>query len=167
MNLHIAQNHNIKNESIRNGLLAPMTTLYRSGGLVSEINYDQEQPFVLHLLLPFLQQLAEQPRWQLWLTPQQKLSRQWLMNVGLPESKIVQIPKADPINNVEAMEKALASGNFSAVLAWIPNLSADDKERLQRAAEIGNAYGFIMNPHNSPLAFAEPLFNPAQSANYH
>lgn len=120
------------------------TTLYRSGGLVSEIAYDPQQPFVMNLLLPFLQQLAEQPRWQLWLAPQYKLSRAWLTNVGLPENKIMQMPKLDNEKTIITMEKALASGNFSSVLAWLPNIDASAKDRLQKAAEIGNSYGFIM-----------------------
>jgi cell division inhibitor SulA len=34
-------------------------------------------------LLPLLQQLGQQSRWQLWLTPQQKLSREWVQSAGL------------------------------------------------------------------------------------
>ncbi|STV46380.1 cell division inhibitor [Klebsiella pneumoniae subsp. ozaenae] len=41
------------------------------------------------LLLPLLQQLGQQSRWQLWLTPQQKLSREWVQSAGLPLSKVM------------------------------------------------------------------------------
>ncbi len=43
------------------------------------------------LLLPLLQQLGQQSRWQLWLTPQQKLSREWVQASGLPLTKVMQI----------------------------------------------------------------------------
>jgi cell division inhibitor SulA len=39
------------------------------------------------LLLPLLQQLGQQSRWQLWLTPQQKLSREWVQSAGLAAVK--------------------------------------------------------------------------------
>lgn len=51
---------------------------HRSGdqntnGLISEIVYREDQPMMTQLLLlPLLQQLGQQSRWQLWLTPQQK-----------------------------------------------------------------------------------------------
>lgn len=56
---------------------------HRSGeqtanGLISEIVYREDQPMMTQLLLlPLLQQLGQQSRWQLWLTQQQKLSREW------------------------------------------------------------------------------------------
>lgn len=132
-----------------NGLTQPnvmpsVATLYRNGGLVSEIAYDPQQPFVLNLLLPFLQQLAEQPRWQLWLAPQYKLSRSWLTNVGLPENKIMQMTKLNYEQTIITMEKALSSGNFSSVLAWLPEVDDAVRDRSQKAAEQGNSYGFIM-----------------------
>jgi cell division inhibitor SulA len=126
-----------------------VSTLYRSGGLVTEIAYDPQQPFVLNLLIPFLQQLAQQPRWQLWLAPQYKLSRTWLTNVGLPENKVMQMTKLNVEQSIVTMEKALASGNFSSVLVWLPQIDALTKDRLQRAAEQGNSYGFIMISTNN------------------
>lgn len=147
MSYQLSQNHNVKNDTTINNAMQPMANLYRSGGIVSEIAYDEQQPFVFHLLLPFLQQLAQQPRWQLWLTPQQKLSRHWLMSVGLPENKIMQMPLCDYKHTVSMMEKALASGNYSTVLAWLPYVDEVTNLRLQRAAEQGDAYAFIMRPN--------------------
>ena len=41
-------------------------------GLSSEVVYREDQPMMTQLLLlPLLQQLGQQSRWQLWLTPQQ------------------------------------------------------------------------------------------------
>ncbi len=49
-----------------------------AAGLVSEVVYHEDQPMMAQLLLlPLLRQLGQQSRWQLWLTPQQKLSREW------------------------------------------------------------------------------------------
>ena len=49
------------------------------------------------LLLPLLQQLGQQSRWQLWLTPQQKLSREWVQSAGLPLTKVMQISQLSPL----------------------------------------------------------------------
>ncbi|SLM62153.1 Cell division inhibitor [Dickeya aquatica] len=99
------------------------------------------------LLLPLLQQLGTQARWLLWLSPQQKLSRLWLQQAGLPLEKMIELYRVKSISIVEAMEKALMTGNYSAVLCWLDDeLDNEQKMRLQRAALHGNTYGFILRP---------------------
>ncbi|WP_337264040.1 MULTISPECIES: SOS-induced cell division inhibitor SulA [unclassified Serratia (in: enterobacteria)] len=115
-------------------------------GLISELVYNEHQPAVVQLLVPLLQQLGMQQRWLLWLTPQQKLSRQWLQQARLPVNKIVQLNQINPMNTVDAMERALLTGNYSVVLGWLPELTEEDRLKLSQAAELGNAYGFIMRP---------------------
>ncbi|MDA5543547.1 cell division inhibitor SulA [Yersinia rochesterensis] len=115
-------------------------------GLISELVYSENQSAVAQLLLPLLQQLGKQSRWLLWLTPQQKLSRLWLQQSGLPITKVVQARQINPLSTVDAMEKALLTGNYSVVLGWLPELSENDRIRLRLAAKLGNAYGFVMRP---------------------
>ncbi len=75
---------------------------HRSGeqntnGLISEIVYREDQPMMTQLLLlPLLQQLGQQSRWQLWLTPQQKLSREWVQSAGLPLSRSCKLASSLP-----------------------------------------------------------------------
>jgi cell division inhibitor SulA len=116
------------------------------GGLVSEFVYSEDQPALAQILLPLLHHLGAQSRWLLWLAPQQKLSRNWLRHSGLPVDKVVQLRAIQPTSTVDAMEKALQSGNYSVVLGWLPELTDKERERLQRAAQLGQAYGFIMRP---------------------
>lgn len=125
---------------------APVSGTNNENGLISELVYNEHQPAVAQLLLPLLQQLGMQSRWLLWLTPQQKLSKRWLQQSGLPIDKVVQLNQISPLNTVEAMEKALLTGNYSVVLGWLPDLTDEDRLKLRRAAELGNAYGFIMRP---------------------
>ena len=117
-------------------------------GLISEVIYSEDQPWVTQLvLLPLLQQLGQQSRWQLWLTPQQKLSRQWLQSAGLPLAKVMQVSQLDPLFTVDAMVKALQTGNYSVVIGWLPEELTDEEHlQLSSAAEMGNAIGFIMRP---------------------
>ncbi|SMB30832.1 SOS cell division inhibitor [Serratia proteamaculans] len=125
---------------------AESTDAGKENGLISELVYNEHQPAVAQLLLPLLQQLGMQSRWLLWLTPQQKLSKLWLQQSGLPVGKVVQLSQINPLDTVEAMEKALLTGNYSVVLGWLPDLTEEDRLKLRRAAELGNAYGFIMRP---------------------
>ena len=125
---------------------------HASTGLISEVVYREDQPMLTQLLLlPLLQQLGQQSRWQLWLTPQQKLSRQWVQSAGLPLSKVMQISQMSPYNTLESMIRALRTGNYSVVIGWLAEeLSQEEHSRLVQAAEEGSAMGFIMRPVRTP-----------------
>ena len=119
-----------------------------STGLISEVVYREDQPLLTQLLLlPLLQQLGQQSRWQLWLTPQQKLSREWVQSAGLPLAKVMQINQLSPCDTVDSMIRALRTGNYSVVIGWLTDeLTAEEHERLVIAAQEGHAMGFIMRP---------------------
>ncbi|POT57873.1 cell division inhibitor SulA [Citrobacter amalonaticus] len=119
-----------------------------SAGLISEVVYREDQPMMTQLLLlPLLQQLGQQSRWQLWLTPQQKLSREWVQSAGLPLTKVMQIRQLSPCNTLESMVRALRTGNYSVVIGWLANeLTEEEHAELVKAADEGNAMGFIMRP---------------------
>nr|WP_318382123.1 SOS-induced cell division inhibitor SulA [uncultured Enterobacter sp.] len=117
-------------------------------GVISEVVYREDQPMMTQLLLlPLLQQLGQQERWQLWLTPQQRLSREWVQASGLPLTKLMQISQLSPCDTLESMIRALRTGNYSVVIGWhAEELTNEEHQRLVRAAEEGNAMGFIMRP---------------------
>lgn len=119
-----------------------------SAGLISEVVYREDQPMMTQmLLLPLLQQLGQQSRWQLWLTPQQKLSREWVQSAGLPLAKVMHISQLAPCNTVDSMIRALRTGNYSVVIGWLSeDLMEDEHFCLAEAAEEGNAIGIIMRP---------------------
>lgn len=112
-----------------------------STGLISEVVYREDQPLLTQLLLlPLLQQLGQQSRWQLWLTPQQKLSREWVQSAGLPLTKVMQINQLPPCDTVESMIRALRTGNYSVVIGWLPEeLTEEEHFRLTEAAEEGSS----------------------------
>ncbi|KOO20336.1 cell division protein [Morganella morganii] len=129
----------------------------RQDGMVSELVYRNNDIVLTHILLPLLRQLAGESRWLLWLSPGAKLNRSWLSQNHLPGDKVMQLSRIQEINSVAAMEKALASGNYSVVLGWLPVLTEQENIRLQRAAEQGCCLGFIMRPRewhhaNTPVA---------------
>ena len=122
-----------------------------STALISEVVYREDQPMMAQLLLlPLLQQLGQQSRWQLWLTPQQKLSREWVQASGLPLAKVMQLRQMSACDMLDSMVRASRTGNYSVVIGWLTEeLSAEEHARLQNAAEEGNAMVFIMRPVQS------------------
>lgn len=118
-------------------------------GMVSELAYDEKHPIMDYILLPMLRQFGVQSRWLLWLSPNKKLSRDWLAQSGLPTNKVMQLNHVSPITTIDAMEKALRSGNYSVVLGWLPELGEQDFTRLQSAAQEGHSIGFIMRPNKT------------------
>ncbi|WP_075181163.1 SOS-induced cell division inhibitor SulA [Pantoea sp. 1.19] len=149
----------------------PATSL-TGRGLVSEVIYHPQRPGISQmLLLPLLQQLAHQSRWQLWLTPPHKLRREWFEQAGLNVGKVMQLPQesAAGINSIDAMIKALKTGNFSVVLCWIDgDISPQARQDLDDAAATGGSLGLIMRPHPGDAEHDRPL-NAAiiQSVLYH
>ncbi|MFS7880962.1 SOS-induced cell division inhibitor SulA [Cronobacter malonaticus] len=127
-------------------------------GLISEVMYNEDQPWMTQLvLLPLLQQLGQQSRWQLWLTPQQRLSREWVESAGLPLTKVMQVSQMNPQVTLDSMIRALETGNYSVVIAWLhDDLTDEEHRRLTVAAEKGNAMGFLMRPVQPSLPGDRP-----------
>ncbi|PHM37524.1 SOS-induced cell division inhibitor SulA [Xenorhabdus innexi] len=118
-------------------------------GTISELSYCEQWPVLNHILLPLLHQSRSENRWLLWITPNKKVSRQWLVDSGLPLHKSVQLNQIAPVASPHAMEKALESGNYCVVLGWLPELSEYGVQKLRLAAQKGTALGLIMRPQYS------------------
>ncbi|EHD04302.1 Cell division inhibitor [Salmonella enterica subsp. enterica serovar Wandsworth str. A4-580] len=117
------------------------------------------------LLLPLLRQLGQQSRWQLWLTPQQKLSREWVQSSGLPLTKVMQISQLAPRHTLESMIRALRTGNYSVVIGWMTEeLTEEEHASLVEAAKVGNAVGFIMRPVRAQVGF---IMRPVRAVRAH
>lgn len=128
-----------------------------NSGWITELRYSEQPGMMQMLLLPLLQQLSQQSRWQLWLTPAHKLNRAWLQQSGLPLEKSMHIADSDRFYTVETMIKALRTGNYSVVLAWIPyELDEEERRELERAAAEGEALGLILRSGNSAEAPLRP-----------
>ncbi|MBD2814073.1 cell division inhibitor SulA [Xenorhabdus sp. Flor] len=143
---------NITSPKLLSSIESDQSTLQATNAMVRELLYNEQQSTINQILLPLLHQSGNENRWLLWITPNRKLSRQWLINSGLPLSKIVQLNQILPLASPNAMEKALASGNYSVVLGWLPELSEHEVQKLKLAAHKGTALGLIMRPQNLNLS---------------
>ncbi|PIJ51354.1 hypothetical protein BL250_01255 [Erwinia sp. OLTSP20] len=123
----------------------PATTL--SSGSIAELVIGDGQIAMLQLmLLPLLQQLSLESRWQLWLTSEQKISRPWLKSTGLPLNKMMQVQRPGEVTTLDAMIKALQTGNYSVVIGWLQSpLSPEQRKMLEAAAKTGHALGLILS----------------------
>ncbi|WP_258575970.1 SulA-like leucine-rich domain-containing protein [Candidatus Pantoea persica] len=80
-------------------------------GWITELRYS-EQPGMMQILLSTAAQAAQsESRWHLWLTPAHKLNRAWLQQSGLPLKKSMHVADSERCTSVEAMIKALRTGN--------------------------------------------------------
>lgn len=138
-------------ENLTENLTGKIVQHGKENSLISELVYDKNHNMIFHLLVPLLQQLGKQSRWLLWLTPQQKLSKTWLQQVKLPVNKTVQLNQIDPMDTVDAMARALLTGNYSVVLGWLPEITEADRIKLGQAAIAGKTYAFIMRPQQGTL----------------
>ncbi|NIF20645.1 MULTISPECIES: SOS-induced cell division inhibitor SulA [Pantoea] len=133
------------------------TSAPQSGGGITELRCSEQLGMLQMLLLPLLQQLSQQSRWQLWLTPAHKLNRAWLQQSGLPLEKSMHIADSDRYNAVEAMIKALKTGNYSVVVAWVPyDLNEQERQALEKAAAEGEAMGLILRASEPQDALQRP-----------
>lgn len=114
-------------------------------GIINEWAYSEQQ-LKLPVMLPLLRQLGEQSRWLLWVTPQYKLSKKWLLEASLPTDKVMQLNQIHPDAAIYAMECALRSGNYSIVVGYLPPLKSIERERLKQAAKQGGSFGLIIYP---------------------
>lgn len=87
-------NYPIKIENQRNNVQNILLPNYRNGsiypnGAVNKWIYNENNPMVEVLLTSLLQRLSDESRWLLWLNPNRKLSRNWLINSALPLNKTI------------------------------------------------------------------------------
>lgn len=100
----------------------------------------------LRLLMPALARLSRAARWIAWIDPPYAPHAAGLhaSGVDLGHTLVVRT-QGGAEERLRALERALASGTCSAVLAWPGRLDADAMQRLQRAAVRGDSIGFLFH----------------------
>lgn len=122
-------------------------------GWIREMDYFLDDPWQSQQqMLPLLRHLGQQPRWQLWLTPGEKLNRYWLQSSGLPVNKTLQITQLSGEKVIHMLNKALQTGNYSVIIGWLPYaLTHRQYQRLQQVAQVANTIVILMQPQRTKL----------------
>lgn len=116
------------------------------GGGLSEILVERPGAGELTLLMPALAELCRERRWIAWIDPPHRPFGPALAARGIDLSRQLLVHAGPGVDPLRAMERGLAAGTCSAVLAWPRDLDGLDLERLQRAAARGRARGFLFRP---------------------
>lgn len=118
-----------------------------SAGII-ELLHDHPGVGELSLLLPLLRQ-ASVRRWQTWVCPPWQPYAPALQAAGIDLDAVLLITPDNPAAALWACRQALASGNCSVVLAWLPRIDNAGLRRLQLAAEDGTTPLFLFRARNS------------------
>lgn len=113
------------------------------------------------LLWRALEALSWQRRWLVWVAPPRRPSAREIQERGLDlrHQLIIHLrPGDDPLPLVE---RALASGHCSAVLAWPSAVSKAQQARLEQAAQQGQTLALLCPPLASGQRLAQPRSRPA------
>lgn len=98
----------------------------------------------LRLLMPALARLSRAARWIAWIDPPYAPHAAGLHASGVDLGRVLVVrSQRGAGERLRAVERALASGTCSTVLAWPGRLDAEATHRLQRAAACGDSLGFV------------------------
>ena len=100
----------------------------------------------LRLLAPTLARITQAGKTLILLAPPHIPFASALAELGIDLSKVILIEADKPTDRIWAVEQALKSASFGALLCWLPQARADHLRRLQLAAAGGEGLTFIFRP---------------------
>lgn len=115
-------------------------------GALTEILMPQHGIGALRLLMPALASVSKEGRWICWVAPPYIPYAPALLGCGVDLSRVLLVHPKGHQDGLWAVEQSLRSGTCSAVLAWPALDDSTALRRLQLAAEVGNAMGFLFRP---------------------
>jgi len=100
----------------------------------------------LRLLAPTLSQLTKAGKSVILLAPPHIPFAAALTELGIDLKHVLLIEAEKPTDRIWAVEQALKSASFGALLCWLPQARADHLRRLQLAAANGEGLTFVFRP---------------------
>lgn len=100
----------------------------------------------LRLLAPTLRTLTQSGKTVILLTPPHIPFAGALNDLGIRLQHVILIEAKKPADRVWAVEQALKSASFGALLCWLPQVRSEQMRRLQLAAVAGEGLSFIFRP---------------------
>ena len=98
------------------------------------------QPFQL---LPVLAHCNARQRWLMWLSPNQSLNKQWLINAGLQDCPVLHMAISEA-NQTGLCLKALTSAKSHLIVEWTGPLNRADRATLRELAEENGTHLFLI-----------------------
>lgn len=123
--------------------------------------YKSCENHVQQQLLPTLARLSLEKRWIIWIAPPSMPNITELVHHGIDINRVIVMSHSQIRNQFQAVEQALMSCSYSAVVGWFDELSTEQHRRLYAAARQGNCHGFIFQ--TSPHAQGDIMINPVNS----
>lgn len=115
-------------------------------GKITQIIMQDEDEYNFQLLMPLLAQLSRDDRWFAWIAPPLKLPKHWLLEAGIDINKIMMLQPRGDHDTLALARKALATGTCHAVISWPGQISAEQLQQLQQAAQTGSSHAIVIQP---------------------
>jgi protein ImuA len=113
---------------------------------LTELLWQQQGGGEFRLLAPTLRTVARSGRDIVVLGSPHQLMAPAFAQYGIDVHKLLLVAADKPADRLWATEQVLKSGCTGAVIAWLPNASAEHLRRLQVAASGADTLAFIVRP---------------------
>ncbi|WP_076591146.1 translesion DNA synthesis-associated protein ImuA [Herminiimonas arsenitoxidans] len=100
----------------------------------------------LLVLAPALRQLTQAGKTVILLAPPHIPSAASLADLGIDLSNVILIKADKPMDRIWAVEQAMQSVDFGALLCWLPEARPDHLRRLQLLAASNDGLTFVFRP---------------------
>ena len=98
------------------------------------------QPFQL---LPALALCNANERWLMWLSPNQAMNKQWLVNAGLEKSPVLHMT-TDSRNQFDLCSKIISAAKSHLIVEWQGILTRETRTELRMIAEQNGTHLFLI-----------------------
>lgn len=112
-----------------------------------EVCFSDEKQTQLAYFLRILKQASQQSRWIMFIGDEAMLDKNLLQSAGVDLNKVLLLKNKKGLSDQALMEKALHTGNCSAVIA-AGDVEDFECEDIRHAAEAGSSYAFVINRHS-------------------
>jgi cell division inhibitor SulA len=119
------------------------TKRYR--GYVQQVQFEQMAEQEMSLWLPTLARLSQDTGWILWVAPPFTVDPDTLTRYGIAPQRLLTIVPKHPGQALSLVQTALQCKHYSAVFWWSQQLTSQQHELLNHAAQMGESVGIVMH----------------------
>ncbi|PSW13421.1 cell division protein FtsZ [Photobacterium rosenbergii] len=109
-----------------------------------EVSFNDESQAQLAYFLRILKQASQQNRWIMFIGQNALIDKNLLKSAGINLNKVLVLTNKKGKTDQELMEKALRSGNCSAVIAT-GDIQHFASYAMREASDTGASYAFVIN----------------------